>query len=271
LQFEVDVFLGRCVVARAVIVDGVRSPFHKAFGALAALDTIALGEQVVRALLLRQGLAQREVEAMVWGGVVLPPGSTNIAREICLDAGLRPEVECMTVSRACASGLSAITEAAALIERGEADVVIAGGSDSTSNAVVSLPPAFVQKLGPVLMAGKSTPGQLFAALSRLNWAKDILPSMPKVAERSTGETMGQSTEKMASRNSITRQAQDEFAVRSHHRAARAVQSGRFRDEVCPILLPNGETVVSDGLIRADTSLEKLAKLKPVSRPVLLAR
>jgi acetyl-CoA acyltransferase len=86
-----------------------------------------------------------------------------------------------------------------------------------------------------------------------------------VAERSTGETMGQSAEKMAERNGITRQAQDAFAVESHLKAARAVREGRFQDEVCSLLLPNGETVVSDGLIRGDTSLEKLAKLKPAFR------
>jgi acetyl-CoA acyltransferase len=252
-------------VAKAVIVDGVRSPFHKAFGALAGLDTIALGVQVVRALLQRRGLAKSEIDAVVWGGVVLPPGSPNIAREITLDAELRPEIECMTVSRACASGLSAITTAAAMIERGDAEVVLAGGSDSTSNAAVTLPPAFVQKLGPVLMSGKRGPAEVLAALSKLNWAKDVFPAMPKVAERSTGETMGQSAEKMAERNGITREAQDAFAVQSHLRAARAVREGRFQEEVCSVLLPNGETVVSDGLIRGDTSLEKLAKLKPAFR------
>ncbi len=249
-------------MARAVVVGGVRTPFHKAFGELRRLDTIALGAAAVSGLLAKTGLRQAEIDAVVWGGVILPPGAPNVGREIVLDLGLPPSIEARTVTRACASGLQAVTDAAAAIERGDAEVVIAGGSDSTSNAAITLPPGFIQKLGPVVMGRKATAAAYLSALSQLNFAKDVLPKMPRVAERTTGDTMGESCEKMADRNGISRQAQDEFAVASHHRAAAAVESGRFLAEVCTVRLPNGAEVIADGLIRADTSVEKLAKLRP---------
>ncbi len=249
-------------MARAVVVGGVRTPFHKAFGELRRLDTIALGAAAVSGLLAKTGLRQAEIDAVVWGGVILPPGAPNVGREIVLDLGLPPSIEARTVTRACASGLQAVTDAAAAIERGDAEVVIAGGSDSTSNAAITLPPGFIQKLGPVVMGRKATAAAYLSALSQLNFAKDVLPKMPRVAERTTGETMGESCEKMADRNGISRQAQDEFAVASHHRAAAAVESGRFLAEVCTVRLSNGAEVIADGLIRADTSVEKLAKLRP---------
>jgi acetyl-CoA acyltransferase len=106
---------------------------------------------------------------------------------------------------------------------------------------------------------------ILGVLAQLNLMTDILPKFPKVAERTTGETMGQSCEKMADRNEITRQAQDEFALASHQRAAKAVESGRFENEVVPITLPSGDVVRTDGIIRGDTTLEKLAKLRPAFR------
>lgn len=248
-------------MARAVVIAGKRTPFTKAFGAMRTLDTIALGVQAVSALLEEMALNRRELDAIVWGGVILPPSSPNVGREIVLDLKL-PAVEGLTVSRACASGLQAITSAASAIERGEADVVIAGGSDSTSNAAITLPNAFIQRLGPLVMGKKAKPLELLSVLSQLNPITDILPRMPRVAERTTGETMGQSCEKMAERNEISRLAQDEFAVRSHHRAAAAVESGRFAKELCKVTTRNGELIVSDGIIRGDTSVEKLSRLRP---------
>lgn len=251
-------------MGRAVIITGKRTPFQKAFGSLRELDTIALGVQATRAVLDAVELDRRELDAIYWGGVVLPPHAPNVGREIALDLDLA-RVEAMTLSRACASGLSAITTAAAAIERGEADVVIAGGSDSTSNVPITLPPRFIQRVGPVAMGKKASPLELLSVLAQLDLRKDVLPKMPRVAERSTGETMGQSCEKMADRNEITREAQDEFAVRSHHRAAAAVESGRFATELCEVVLPKGDVITSDGIIRGDTTVEKLAKLRPAFR------
>ncbi len=246
---------------RAVIVGGMRTPFLKAFTDFTKLDTIALGVAAVTGLLKKTGLSHKDVESIVWGGVILPPVQPNIAREIALDLRLDPGCEGMTVTRACASGLQAITHAAAEIERGNADVVIAGGSDSTSNATIALPPKAVHLLAPLAL-GKPTPADYLQVLSQLMPITDILPRQPKIAERTTGEVMGESAERMAKRNEISRQAQDELAVRSHHRAAAAIAAGRFDDEVTPVQTPEGKWVHADGLVRADTSVEKLSKLRP---------
>lgn len=248
---------------RAVIVGGVRTPFVKAFAELTRMDTIALGVTAVRALLERFPLPRAELDAVVWGGVILPGTAPNVGREIVLDAGLPHEVEAMTVTRACASGLQAIALGVAQIERGEADVVIAGGSDSTSNAEIKLPQKWVHAFAPLALKGKATPAEYISVVSQLAPFTDLMPTRPRIAERTTGEVMGEAAERMAARNEIDRAAQDAFAMRSHHRAAAAMASGRFAEEVCVIETKEGQRVHADTLVRADTSLERLAKLRPV--------
>lgn len=247
---------------RAVVIGGVRTPFAKAFAELMRLDTIALGTAAVRGLLERFPVSKREIDALVWGSVIFPSHAPNVGREIVLDAQLGAAVEAMTVTRACTSGLQAITLAAASIERGEADVVIAGGSDSTSNAEVKLPQKLVHAAAP-LVFGKPSPSAMLGVLSQLVPFSELLPRAPKIAERSTGKTMGEAAEDMARRNEISRQAQDEFAVRSHERAARAIAAGRFASELTAVEDAQGGRLAADTLVRPDSTVEKLARLKPV--------
>lgn len=247
-------------MTRAVVVGGARTPFVRSFAEYTELDTIALGALAVQGLLDRTGLDRAELDAVIWGGVVLPPASPNTGREIALEVGLPPSVEAYTVSRACASGLQAITDAVAKIERGEADVVIAGGSDSTSNAPLTMPETLIRKVGPVAMSSKSGPGDWFKLLFKLSLKKDLLPKQPQIAERSTGELMGEAAEKMSQRNEISREDQDVFAAASHHKAAAAVASGRFSEEVISVTA-RGKTVDRDTMVRGDTSTDKLAKLR----------
>ncbi|MCA9569207.1 MAG: thiolase family protein, partial [Myxococcales bacterium] len=247
---------------RAVIITGARTPFVRAFQELVELDAIDLGVAAVRGMLGKVELPWSAIDSIVWGGVILPSGAPNVGREIALDLGLPASVEAMTVTRACASGLQAITLAAAAIERGEADVVIAGGSDSTSNASVNMPATFVRKVAPVALSGKSGPADYLKLLGSLS-ARDVLPRQPKIAERTTGEVMGEAAERMATRNGITREAQDAFTVQSHHRAAAAIASGRFDDEIVPVTTRSGRVVTHDTIVRADTSVDALARLRPV--------
>ncbi len=247
---------------RAVIVAGARTPFVRAFTDFTKMDSIALADAAVRGLLERTALPGDQVQAIVWGGVILPSAAPNIAREIALDLKLDPGCEGHTVTRACASGLQAVTTAAAAIERGEYDVMIAGGSDSTSNAEIKLPQKLVHAGAPIVL-GKPKLKDYLSAAAQLAPFTDILPSRPRIAERTTGEVMGESAEKMARIHGIGRAEQDEFAARSHHRAAAAIESGRFDDEVLRVRTPDGAEISRDGLVRADTSVEKLARLKPV--------
>lgn len=244
------------------MVGGARTPFVRAFAEFVEMDAIALGVAAVRGMLERARIPRDAIDGIVWGGVILPSHAPNVGREIALDLGLPASVEAMTVTRACASGLQAITLAAAAIERGEADVMIAGGSDSTSNAELKLPQSFVHKVGPVAMSGKSGPADYLKLLTKISPRRDLLPSQPKIAERTTGEVMGESAEKMAGRNGIGRAAQDAFAAKSHHRAARAIEAGRFDRELVPVTTPRGKVVTRDTIVRGDTSEEKLAKLRP---------
>ncbi len=243
---------------RAVIVHGVRTPFVKAFGAFLKMDSIDLADAAVRALIHSTELPHDEIDSIVWGGVIFPSLAPNIAREIALDLRLPHGVEGMTCTRACATGLQAVTLAAAAIERGEADVVIAGGSDSTSNAPLNLPQKAVHALAPLAFGKAASPSDYLAVLAQMMPLQDILPKMPKIAERTTGQVMGESAEDMARRNEISREAQDHFAERSHHRAAEAIRSGRFDDEVTPV-----EGVFTDNIVRGDTSFDKLSRLRPV--------
>ena len=247
---------------RAVVVAGIRTPFVKAFGSLMSMDTIALGDAATKALLERTRIAPDAIDGVVWGGVILPSAAPNVGREIVLDLGLPPKVEAMTVTRACASGLQAVTLAAAAIERGEADVMIAGGSDSTSNAEVKLPQKAVQALAPLAFGKAKGVRDMLGVLAQLTPITELLPKMPKIAERTTGEVMGESAESMAQRNGVSRETQDAYALRSHKRAAAAIESGRFASEVTPVTTPEGNVVHSDDIVRGDTSLEKLARLKP---------
>ncbi|MCB9544736.1 MAG: acetyl-CoA C-acyltransferase [Myxococcales bacterium] len=246
---------------RAVVVAGARTPFVKAFSEFLKLDAIALGKATVAGLLAKTGLPRHELDGVVWGTVILPGYAPNVGREIALDLGLY-DVEAFTVTRACASGLQAITTAAAAIERGDADVIIAGGSDSTSNAEIKLPQKLMHAIAPLAL-GKAGPAQYLQVLSQLMPITDILPKKPEIAERTTGEVMGQAAERMATRNEISRADQDAFAVQSHHRAAAAIASGRFEDEVLTVEGSGGKRVYADTLVRASTSLEAIARLRPV--------
>jgi acetyl-CoA acyltransferase len=247
---------------RAVVVGGVRTPFVKAFGDFLTMDSIALAGAATKALLERVEVPHAQIDAIVWGGVILPGLAPNIAREVALDLKLPASVEGRTVTRACASGLQAVTDAIATIERGENDVVIAGGSDSTSNAEVKLPQKVVHAMAPVAFGKASTLQDYVGVLAQMMPLHEILPKMPKIAERTTGEVMGESAERMAKRNEITRQAQDDLALRSHQRAAAAIESGRFDREVAPVQTPQGEWVHRDNIVRGDTSMERLGKLRP---------
>ena len=252
---------GKTMSDKAVVVDGVRTPFVRAFGPYLEMDTIALGDAAVNALLDKTGISRNEVDAVVWGGVILPPTAPNVAREIAIDCGLPAAAESHTVTRACASGLQAITTAISMIDRGEADVVIAGGSESTSNATVAMPSEVVHAFAPIALGKNAGPADYLDAVKQLWPFNNVLPKRPQIAERTTGELMGESAEKMAEINNVSRQSQDELALASHQRAAAAAASGRFDDEICTVITPSGETVEKDGLVRGDTTMEKLGRLR----------
>jgi len=247
---------------RVAIVAGVRTPFAKAGTAFKSLSAIDLGKLCVAELLQRTNLDGKEVQALVFGTVIPSVLAPNIAREVSLMPVLPKGVQAYTVGRACASANQAITDAADQIALGNLDVVIAGGSESLSNIPILHSAGMAETL--VLASKAKSLPQRLRILARLR-PKDFVPVTPAIAEPTTGETMGQSAEKMAKLNTITREEQDHFALRSHRLAAAGTTDGRLTAEIMPVYVPpKFETVLtSDNGIREDTSYEQLAALKPV--------
>jgi acetyl-CoA acyltransferase len=247
---------------RVAIVAGVRTPFAKAGTAFKSISAIDLGKLCVAELLQRTNLDGKEVQTLVFGTVVPSVVEPNIAREVSLLPLLPKGVQAYTVSRACASANQAITDAADQIALGHLDVAIAGGSESLSNIPILHSQRFAETL-ILASKAKSLPARL-RALARLR-PRDFIPITPAIAEPTTGETMGQSAEKMAKLNAITREEQDHFALRSHRLAAAGTADGRLTAEIMPVYVPpKFESVLtSDNGIREDTSYEQLAALKPV--------
>jgi acetyl-CoA acyltransferase len=247
---------------RVAIVAGVRTPFTKAGTAFKSISAIDLGKLCVAELLQRTNLDGKEVQGLVFGTVIPSVIAPNIAREVSLLPQLPKGVQAFSVSRACASANQAITDAADQIALGQLDVAIAGGSESLSNIPILHSQGFAEAL-VLASKAKSLPGRL-KALARIR-PKDFVPVTPAIAEPSTGETMGQSAEKMAKINTIAREEQDHFALRSHRLAAAGTADGRLTAEIMPVYVPpKFENVfTADNGIREDTSYEQLAALKPV--------
>lgn len=247
---------------RVAIVDGLRTPFAKSGTVLRDQSTLDLASAVVAELLARSGLEGSQVDRVVYGSVVQDVAAPNIAREIVLAGPFPQTVDAYSVTRACATSTQAVVDAAQAIMLGEVDIVVAGGADSLSKPPVTYSDAFVDALMRANSA-KDLPSKA-RAFSRVR-PRDLAPVPPAIAERSTGETMGDSAEKMAKENGISREDQDAYAMQSHRKAVAAWNEGIFDDEVMALPLPPrySDTVERDTLPRADSTAEKLAQLKPV--------
>lgn len=245
---------------KTAIVAGCRTPFTRSGTLLRSLSAIELGKIAVRELVARAEIPPEQVDQLIFGTVVHNPHAPNIAREVGL-AVLPKEVPATTVSRACASANQAIADGVNLIETGQAHLVIAGGAESLSHIPITLSDRFADTL--VQASKAKTLGAKLGLFTRLR-PKDLVPVSPRIAEPTTGETMGQATERMAKENGISRAAQDEWALRSHLLAHKGSEDGRLAAEIAAVYLPpKYDTVVeSDNGIRADSSLEALAALRP---------
>ncbi len=247
---------------RTAVVTGLRTPFVKSATSFRDVPAVALARHAARELIVRSELDGREVDEVVFGQVVPSVLTPNVAREVSLLPQLLPSVPAYSLNRACASGAQAITNAADQIGLGHADTVIAGGVESLSD----IPILHSRRFSQVLVdAGKARRlGARLAAFGRVR-PRDLVPVTPAIAEPSTGESMGQSAEKMAKENGISREAQDRLALMSHQRAAAATADGRLRAEIAPWFggREMDQVVTEDNGIRADTSLEALAALRPV--------
>ena len=247
---------------RVAIIAGLRTPFARSGTTLRTVSAEDLGRAVVSELIARTQLDGTEVDALIFGTVVPSVLAPNIAREVALIPALPKDVQAFSVSRACASANQAITDAGDQIALGHSDVAIAGGAESLSN----VPILHSRGLSDILVAASKAKslGARLGAFARVR-PRDFIPVTPAIAEPSTGETMGQSAEKMAKINHIPRDEQDQFALRSHRLAAAGTQDGRLTAEIMPFYVPPkfDKWETSDNGIRTDTSIEQLASLRPV--------
>jgi acetyl-CoA acyltransferase len=247
---------------RVAIVAGCRTPFVRSGTAFRDLTALDLGKACVRELLERTEVDPASIGTLVMGQVVPSVKAPNLGREVSLRAGLPKSVPAHTVNRACASASQAIADVASSILLGHADVGIAGGAESLSD----VPILHSRRMARILVDAQRARslGARLATFARVR-PRDLVPDAPAIAEPSTGLTMGQSAEKMAKENGITREEQDRIALASHRKAWAATQDGRLPAETCAVHVPPSyETTVSaDNLVRKDTSMEALASLPPV--------
>ncbi|MFF9087752.1 thiolase family protein [Streptomyces sp. NPDC014991] len=229
-----------------------RTPIGKLRGALSSVRPDDLAATVIRHLVAGvPALDPARIDDVYWGAAnQAGEDNRNVARMAALLAGLPDFVPGATVNRLCASGLEAVTTAARSIAAGEADVVIAGGSESMSRAPFVLP-----------RPDEALPQRIETHDTRLGW-RLVNPAMKELHGLLA---MGETAEEVAARHGISRARQDEFALRSHQLAAAARKNGHFDDELLPVERPDGLLVEQDECVREDTSLEKLSRLRPVFR------
>lgn len=245
---------------RPVVIDGLRSPFVKAFGEFQRWGTVELSQRVAVELLEKSRFPADKLDEVIMGCVLPSVNAPNVAREVVLGTEIPNHVPGMTVARACSSSAQALILAAQGIKTGDYRAVLVGGVESMSN----VPVPHNKRVIDTLMAFSKAKGvaKKVSILRNLRPA-DLLPKPPSIAEASTGKSMGQHAEVMARLNNISREDQDELTQRSHQRAAAAWEAGKYSEEVATMWPPGSYQPVSrDAYVRGDTTVEKLASLKP---------
>ncbi|QBH01576.1 acetyl-CoA C-acetyltransferase [Xanthomonas oryzae] len=237
------------------ILGGVRIPFCRQNTAYADVGNLGMSVRTLGALVERFGLHGQQLGEVAMGAVIKHPSDWNLAREATLSSGLSPLTPGITLQRACGTSLDSVITIANKIALGQIDSGIGGGSDTTSE----VPIVYGKKLRARLLAAnrvKAT-GDKLKTLLRGFKLGELKPEFPGVAEPRTGKSMGDHCEDMAKEWNISRDSQDEWAVASHHKLAAAYERGFFDALIAPF-----RGVSRDNILRADTSLEKLATLRP---------
>ncbi len=240
---------------RVAVLGGMRIPFCKRDTAYADLGNFGMSVEVLGAVVEKFGLHGLELGEVAFGAVMKQPADWNLAREALQSSGLAVTTPGITTARACGTSLDNAILIAQKIATGQIDAGIGGGSDTTSQVPLTYSDRLQQRLLDLNRAG--TLGQKLRAATRGFRLRELKPAAPGVAEPRTGLSMGQHCEKMAREWKIGRAEQDQWALESHRKLAAAYDAGFFDDLVVPF-----RGVARDNLLRSDSSLEKLAALKP---------
>ena len=244
------------------LVDGARTPFLKAKTGLGPFTGSDLAVNAGRPLLLRQPFEPNAFDEVIVGAALPSADEANIARVVSLRLGCGEKVPAWTVMRNCASGLQALDSACVNIVAGRARLVLAGGTDAMSHAPLLYGPAMVNWLAQWYAAKSFGQRAALATRFRLSHLAPVIAILRGLTDPTVKLSMGSTAEIVAKRFGITRAMMDEFAVESHRRTAFAQDNGRL-PEVEPMYGPDGTVYAQDDGVRRDSSVEKLAKLKPV--------
>lgn len=243
-----------------VFVNGGRTPFLRAQTDFKHYSAYDLGRIAISGLINQTKLNGDHIDHVFYGNVIQDINTSNVAREASMAAGLPDSIPATTVSMACISSNVALTSAFDSIATGQINGAIVGGVEVMSDIPIRFRKKFRQKLLETQKYRKPTDWLKFFKGLR---PSDLLPEIPSISEFSTGETMGQSCDKMASKYGVDRREQDEYALRSHRTAAKATKTNRFDDEIYPVSAGNGTSLIrSDNGIRGDSTMEKLSSLRP---------
>lgn len=245
---------------RVVIIDGKRTPFLRSGTQFSELMAYDLGRLAVAGLMHHIRLDPSEVDLLIMGNVIQEVKTSNLGREVALGAGLDPTVPAFTVTMACVSSLQSFLSCAQAIQAGQAEVAIAAGAELLSDVPIRVSRPMRKRL----IAAQKVKGPLgyFNLLGGLS-LKDLTPEASAIAEFSTGEVMGQNCERLVKRLGIGRGEQDEYALMSHQRAARATEQGLLASQIeAAYVPPFDEPLAADNGFHAGTSLEKLGRLRP---------
>lgn len=245
---------------KVVIIDGARTPFLRSGTDYMDLMSYQLGGFAIKGLLNKTGIDPSIVDTVIMGNVISNVKTPNVAREAALMAGVPNSTPCRTVSQACISANRAISDGVLEIMGGQADIVIAGGIDHTSDTPILFPRKMRKKLFKAQRI--KTMGDNLKFLTSLRFS-DFVPERPAVAEYSTQRMMGQDCDIMVARFGVTRQAQDEFAVRSHQLAAKAHEEGHLPNEMVEVHIPpKFKGIDKDNGVRGNSNMEKVSRLRP---------
>jgi len=246
---------------RVAIVYGLKTPFIKSGKLYRNLSSLELGKIVTVELLNRTEIDPKDIDKVIFGTVLPSIKTSNLAREISLSSGVPVTVPAFTVTSACASATQAFTNGVESILSGDSNVVVVGGVESVSDFPVLFSKSFRN------MLFDSSKGKNIFQKAKPFFKMgvgDIAPDIPAIAERSTGLTMGESAEKMARLNQISRKDQDEFALRSHTLASKAQKEEIFRREMIKTFIPPDfeEPIFTDNAVKSGLTIETLSELKP---------
>lgn len=245
---------------KVVFIDGCRTPFLRSGTDYADLMSYQLGAFAIKGLLTQTGLDPGLVDKVILGNVISNIKTPNVARESALAAGIPSTTPCHTVSQACISANRAIADGCLEIMAGQADIIIAGGVDHTSDTPIQFPRKMRKKLFNAQRL--KTVGDNLKFLASLRPA-DFVPERPQVAEYTTNRVMGEDCDIMAARFQVSREEQDEFAVRSHRLAAKAFEEGHLPEEIVEVSLPpKFRPIQRDNGVRGDSTVEKVSRLRP---------